>query len=137
MERYRGILFFLKYLFLQYAGLSGAMAATALFIGLGATIAGLAMLFSRPAKKHIGVLFVIATLPLFIGIAGTIFTIHTTQEAVQLEQIKGLQPSAQRYYDLEYGYSKALLHSFPTIVGASSAIPGLLLVAILKRKNRP
>lgn len=137
MERYSGLSVILKYLFLQYVSLSNKAALIALFIGISAIIAGLVMLFFHPTKKHIRILLVIAILPLFIGIAGAISTIHTTQKAAQLEQIKGIEPSAQKYFDLQYGYSKALLHSFSTIVGAASAIPGLLLVAILKRKNRP
>lgn len=137
MERYSGLSVILKYLFLQYVSLSGKAAFIALFIGICATITGLAMLFLHPTKKHIRILSIIAILPFFIGIAGAILTIHTTQEAAQLEQIKGIEPSAQKYFDLQYGYSKALLHSFPAIVGAASTIPGLLLVAILKRKNRP
>ncbi|MBN1353593.1 MAG: hypothetical protein JW994_02845 [Candidatus Omnitrophica bacterium] len=124
-----------KELFMYYVNLTGFAALLAFFIGLFATIAGIVMLIFRMRRIYIHILFIIAILPIVVGFAGTMTCIEEVNDTASLEKKVGLTPTAERYYDLEYGYAKYLLYSFPVMAGCASAIPPLFIVVFLYQKN--
>ncbi|MDD5173461.1 MAG: hypothetical protein PHV48_01365 [Candidatus Omnitrophica bacterium] len=134
MPRYSGLLVNLRYFFLHYFMLSDPLAFIALVSGVVITVLFLILLFMRPDKKFLNALAFIALAPLFIGIAGTISTVHSTREAIKIENLNGKSPSAKKYYSLEYIYSQTLLQAFPALAGAAGSIAPVILLAALKRR---
>lgn len=134
MERYAGLPANLKYFFLHYIMLSDPCAFIAVISGAAVTVLFIILFFLRPDRKFLNTLIFLALLPFFIGIAGTIYTVHNTMEAVRMESKNGASSSAKKYYDLEYMYSKGLLQSFPALAGAASSILPIVLLAALRRR---
>ena len=134
MERYGGFLSYSGYLLLQYLLLSDRIVLTALFIGLGATMAGLAMFTLRPAKKYTDILFLVSLLPFCLGIVGTFTTTANAWDAARLEAKNNLPSSAYRYYDYQYFFNKYTLYTFPAAVGFMSTLPPFLISIALKRR---
>ncbi|MCX5679823.1 MAG: hypothetical protein NTZ95_04110 [Candidatus Omnitrophica bacterium] len=133
MNRYTGIFSYISYLFLHYSILSGPYNALALDIGVFGAITGLLMLYYKNLRLHRRMLLIIAAFSIIIGLMGTVATIHGTAEAVSIEQKINIKSTADKYYSLEYGYSKLLLWLFPFFVGLFSAVPSLLISQILKK----
>ena len=107
---------------------------TVLFIGLGATMAGLIMLTFRPAKRYIDILFIVSLLPFCLGIIGTFTTTANAWDAARLEAKNNLPSSAYRYYDYQYFFNKYTLYTFPAAVGFMSTLPPFLISIALKRR---
>ena len=137
MERYGGFFSYSGYLLLQYLLLSDRIVVTVLFIGLGATMAGLIMLTFRPAKRYIDILFIVSLLPFCLGIIGTFTTTANAWDAARLEAKNNLPSSAYRYYDYQYFFNKYTLYAFPAAVGFVSTLPPFLMSMVLKHRLRP
>lgn len=136
ISRYSGSLYYVKYLFMHYISLTGPAALVAMSLGAFATILGLAMLFVRVYRRYVAILSILTILTVFIGMAGTILISCKTKETVLLEERAGLKSTAQRYYDLQYGYSESLLVWFPFIIGTASAIPPAIILIILIQRSK-
>ncbi|MFA5008527.1 MAG: hypothetical protein WC546_04840 [Candidatus Omnitrophota bacterium] len=135
MTRYKGIFFIIDHLFSQYVSLSNKIPQVALLFLALVAIGAIAFFVFNIPKKYTRLLTFMAVLPLFLGIIGTVLSIKYAREAVCLEAKQGLVSTAQKYYDLEYGYCQGLIYSFPIIVGASSTILALILVLIVKKRK--
>jgi hypothetical protein len=127
MEQYRGTFPDLIYIFLQYVSLSNPAVIVAMAIGAISTGLSIAMILARPLRKYRIVLFVLAAATILTGLTGSVLNMREANEAKLLEMRAGLSPSAQRYYDTEYGYNKNLFYLFPFLTGILSAIPSLFL----------
>ena len=134
MERYKGLFFFIKYLFLHYISLSGPIVLVSISIGLAATIAGLVLLFNPSNKKYIAILAIVAVVPIIIGIEGALLNINSAKEALSIEQKYKIEPTARRYDDIQYLYRRELFYAFPAVVGTLSTLAPLIVVYLLKRK---
>lgn len=134
MQRYGGLLVNLKYFFLHYVMMSDPSAFIAVISGIVVTVLFLMLLFIRSNLKYPDTLVFLALLPLCIGAVGTIYTVHNTREAVKIENENGKSSSAEKYYDLEYIYSRTLIQSFPVLAGAASTIIPIVLLVALKRR---
>lgn len=136
MSRYSGIFSHIANLFTHYSNLSGPYNMLVLIIGAFGVIAGSLMLCFKNLRIHRRILLIIAVFSIITGLLGTVATIYGTAQAVSIEQKSDIVPTADKYYDLEYGYSKILLWLFPLSAGLFSAIPSLLILLILKKPRK-
>ena len=132
MSRYSGIFSYITYLFIQYSTLSGPYNVLALGIGAFGAIAGLLMIFLKDFRVYRKILLAVAVLSIATGLIGTVATIHETTEAISSEHKMYIRSTADKYYSLEYGYSKLLLWFFPFSIGLFSSVPSLVISRILK-----
>lgn len=136
MEWYRGTLQDFIYIFIHYVSLSNPIVIVAMLAGAISAGISIAMILARPLRKYIAMSFVFTMLTIFLGLAGSILNIRETNEAAAVERVAGLTPSAQRYYDAEYGYNKIAFFLFPFMVGIMSAMPSILMgIVLAKKKN--
>jgi hypothetical protein len=135
MSRYGNVIFMVQYLFAHYVIIAGPAAIISLLTGAAITIIELLAFRFNFAKGRERMFLIASWLPLFIGIAGTVIVINTINTALSLEEQVGRAASANKYYDLQYGYDKPLLIIFPLIIGIMSSIPPLVTWRIAIRKG--
>jgi vacuolar-type H+-ATPase subunit I/STV1 len=135
MGRYGGGLSYTIYIFKQYLLLSDSIVIAAMIIGLCATAAGIVMIYRRPAKKYVDILFFVSLVPFCLGIIGSFTTTRDAWDAIRIEKNENLQSSANKYYDYQYLFSKYMLYSFPGLVGFASTFPPLVISMRLKRRK--
>lgn len=131
MDRYLGAFSYAKAIFVHYMTLTNETVLFAFAAGVLAFSTGLAMIFFERVRKNLAVLGVLIFLPIVISVFGTALTIRDVNEAISLEKQHELESSAEKYYDLEYGYSKGLLIFFCLGAGIASAIPAIIVFIIL------
>jgi len=134
-ETIMGILYIVKELFMEYVSISGPVALLTMALGLLGTALGISMFFINPRREYITAFAIIAFLPLLLGIGGTVAWGNEIRESIVLEKAAGEEPTAGKYYDLEYAYSKFLISWFPAFVGIGSSFPPIILLFILKRRK--
>ena len=122
--------FFIK-LFRYYTDICGPYAFLAALLGLLLAVTGLGLFFMPAPKRGIAIFLVASFLPLIIGIFGSLNFIMESEAAVYLEQKELGQPSAAKYYDPEYGYSKSLAYLFSVSSGMFVTAALLLESALL------
>lgn len=134
--RYSGTFFIIKSVFLHYLLLSSPFSYMALLAGALALIAiGLARILPNWPRPLAFIIRLLTLLPLLIGLAGTAIIVHDTAYIAALETKSCITPSAEKYYDLQYGYSRLLLFIFPAIIGAMGSIFSILLAKFTRKKD--